>query len=162
MSISPSIVVASLPALRIASEAVKRAVEAGVDFASQLGGTSKTAMREGDAVTSITSRSHKLDELLPRLQQFLKSMEISNPHAIELKTSIQGNIEVHGDPEVKQAVEQWLKSNPHWTEAWQESAKEFLRGLPLRFPGANMPQGDEQSTLSLRSRIDASSSDHFF
>jgi hypothetical protein len=127
-----------------------------------LGGVSKASGPEGDTSNPSASRSRKLDELVPRLQQFLKSLGPENSSAIELQTTSQGTIQVAGVPEVKQAVDQWMKENPDWTKAWQTAAKEFLSESPPRFPGEEILRANGPPTLSLRSRIDAGSAEHSY
>jgi hypothetical protein len=162
MSLTPSIVVASLPALRLASQSIKVALETGADFASHLGAASKTDPPVDAALARPANRSHPLNDLLPRLQQFLQSIGVNDSNAVELRTNAEGNIEVEGAPEVKPAVEQWLKENPEWVESWQAAAQKFLAELPARFPGAPTAREAVLPSSSLRSRISASSAEHSY
>ncbi len=162
MSISPSIAVAIVPALRIASESVRSAVEAGADFATHLGKASESELQRGISDNPVEKRTHRLDGLLPKLQQFLKSIGADEQKSVELRTDDQGTIQVEGDPDLKQAVAQWLNSNPEWTEAWQGAAKAFLAESPAVFPKANFNGQDSGSPSSLRSRISTNAADHTY
>lgn len=162
MSISPSIVAAAIPALRLASESIKAAVEAGSDFASHLGIASKADQPQGIAPNTPEKRTSRLDRLLPQLQQFLKSISTDEQSSVELQTDDQGSIQVEGAPVLKHAVAKWLNENPEWTEAWQAAAQEFLAESPSVFPKANFHGQDSRSSSSLRSRISTISAEHSY
>jgi len=162
MSISPSIAVAVVPALRIASESIRAAIEAGADFASHLGKTSEAEQPAGRSPNTLEKRAGRLDGLLPQLQQFLKSLGADEQNSVELRTDDQGSIQVKGEPDLKQAVEQWLNENPDWTEAWQIAAKAFLAESPSVVPKANFHLQDSRSSSRLRSRISTTSAEHSY
>ncbi len=162
MSISPSIVAAAIPALRLASESIKAVVEAGSDFASHLGNASKADPTQGISARTPEKRTSRLDGLLPQLQQFLKSIGAYEKDSLELRTDDQGAIQVEGESFLKQAVAKWLNENPEWKEDWQAAAKEFLADLPSVVPSAHFYQQNARSSSSLLSRISTTTAEHSY
>lgn len=158
MSISPSLVAAAIPAVRLASEVVKDLLGAGVDFASHL--IDPTNQKSSGIISPVedeksqnVGRSSKLDQLIPQLQQFLKSLGKDDDMAIELQSDGQNSIQVAGESSSKQAVERWLEQNADWTASWQSAVSEFLSQSPTASLIANQRWSDGTSQLNLRTQI---------
>ncbi len=161
MSISPTIAIAALPAIQIASKAVKAALDASSSFASHL--VEPATSKVGDIASDKSSGNSvsNIDQLLPQLQQFLKSLGVDQRSAIELKSDGKQPIEVDAEPSLKQAVENWLVQNPDWAASWQSAVSEYLGKSPAGFSSSNERISEPRNPLSLRSQISSSSAEHW-
>jgi len=154
-------VVAAIPAIRLASKSLQVALTAGFNFASHLGETSDSRPLIDPSPPESNSRTDPLDRLVSRLQQYLKSIDVPEHSGIELRTDSRGGIAIEGEPGLKQAVEQWLTENREWAEAWRAAARSYLAesptlGLSPLDPSSNMPP------TSLRSQIRTRSAQHWY
>jgi len=162
MSISPIIAIAALPAIQIASKAAKGVLDASVSFASHL--VEPATPEVGDIASDLQTESRssaKLDQLRPKLQQFLKSLGLDHRSPIELKSDGQQPIKVDGEPSLKQAVENWLAQNPDWAASWQSAVSEYLAKSPSGSSNPLERTSETKNPLSLRSQISSSDVEHW-
>lgn len=153
---------AAVPAARLASKVVAGTLGASANFASYLAGSSTAEpasgiANDGGAENYLAS----FDQLLPQLQEFLKSLGADEKAPVELKSDGQDSLEVSGDPVVKQAVESWLKQNATWTESWQTAVRQFFADSPTGSPGSNSRWTEKSNPPSLRSKIGVSDVEHW-
>ncbi|MDZ4849076.1 MAG: hypothetical protein SGI77_07260 [Pirellulaceae bacterium] len=154
MSLSPAIIAAALPAIRVAGKFAQKAVETSSNFANYL---LEPLSSESALASDVSSQSSvgTLGQLVSELQQYLKSIGATEPSAVELKTDSEGRIEVAGEPALRQAVESWLKQNSQWADQWRSAAREFLANAPSG-PNAFHAPANSLLDTQLRSRISAS------
>lgn len=154
MSLSPAMIAAALPAIRIAGKIAQKAIDTSSNFANYL---LELPSSESALASEVSSQSSTgtLEQLVPELQQYLESIGATEPLAVELKTDSEGRIEVAGEPALRQAVESWLKQNSQWADEWRSAVRELLANATS---GPNAFHASANSLLGsqLRSRISAS------
>ncbi len=161
MSISPTVALAALPAIRIASESVKGALSAGVHFAKHLADGAKSDAPKMDGQVTNESPASGFDRLLPQLQRFLESIGAQPHPAVELQTDGQGTIAINAEPTVKKAVENWLTEHPEWMEAWQAAAGQYLAESPIGSSSKDTSRWAASNLPSLRSQISSTTIEHW-
>ncbi len=129
MNITTALALSALPMLRAADDLAQHAIERDRIFKPSVSRQQETQAIDNHSSKRSAVKS-TLDRLANDLREFLSAIQIDRDDSIQVSTDWNGQIEVHGNSEDRQAIQDWMAIHPEWLAAWRNASRGFLETTP--------------------------------